>query len=134
MAIASINPATGEKLKDFASINDREIEKKLAKADDAFRSYRRTSFAQRAQWLTATADLLEKEKPSLGRTMTLEMGKLVRAAEEEIVKCARGCRFYAENAERFLAEQKIETESADNLVRYEPMGPILAVMPWNFPY
>jgi succinate-semialdehyde dehydrogenase/glutarate-semialdehyde dehydrogenase len=134
MAIASVNPATAEKLKDFAAIADREIERKLASSEDAFQSYRRSSFAQRAQWLTATADLLEKEKSALGRTMTLEMGKLIRAAEEEIVKCARGCRFYAENAERFLAEQKIETESADNVVRYEPMGPILAVMPWNFPY
>jgi succinate-semialdehyde dehydrogenase/glutarate-semialdehyde dehydrogenase len=134
MAIASVNPANGETLKEFTAINDRDIERKLASSEDAFRSYRRTSFAQRAQWLTATADLLEKEKSSLGRTMTFEMGKLLRAAEEEIVKCVRGCRFYAENAERFLAEQKIETESAHNLVCYEPMGPVLAIMPWNFPY
>src|SRR6187200_1465037 len=129
MPIESTNPATGEKLKEFSAIDDREIEKKLASSEDAFQSYRRTSFGQRAQWLTTAADLLESEKQSLARTMTLEMGKLLRAAEDEIAKCMRGCRFYAENAERFLAEQKIETESAHNLVRYEPMGPVLAIMP-----
>ena len=84
--------------------------------------------------MNAAADLLEKDKARLARTMTLEMGKLLKAAEEEITKCARGCRFYAENAERFLAEQKIETESAHNFVRYEPMGTVLAIMPWNFPF
>jgi succinate-semialdehyde dehydrogenase / glutarate-semialdehyde dehydrogenase len=134
MAIASTNPTTGETLKEFAAIDRREVDIKLATADQAFRSYRRTSFAQRASCLTAAADLLENEKPRLGRIMTLEMGKLLSAAEAEIVKCAGGCRFYAENAERFLTEQKIETESAHNFVRYEPMGPILAIMPWNFPF
>src|ERR1700730_11717183 len=66
--------------------------------------------------------------------MTLEMGKLLHAAEEEVTKCARGCRFYAEHAKRFLTEKEIETESAQNFVRYEPMGPVLAIMPWNFPF
>ena len=134
MAIASINPGTGETLKEFAAMDARQIEEKLRKADGAFRSYRKTSFEQRANWLIAAADLLEKDKADLARTMTLEMGKLLRAAEEEITKCARGCRFYAENAERFLAERRIETESAHNFVRYEPMGCVLAIMPWNFPF
>src|SRR5438045_3484965 len=134
MAIASTNPATGEIVKEFAAINSRQIEEKLAKADSAFRSYRKTSFEQRANWLNAAADLLEKDKARLARTMTLEMGKLIKAADEEITKCARGCRFYGENAERFLTEQKIETESAHNFVRYEPTGPVLAIMPWNFPF
>src|SRR5947208_16229267 len=134
MAIASINPTTGEIVKEFAAIDSRQIEEKLAKADRAFRLYRKTSFEQRTNWLSAAADLLEKDKAQLARTMTLEMGKLLRAAEEEITKCARGCVFYAENAERFLTEQKIETESAHNFVRYEPMGPVLAIMPWNFPF
>ncbi|HSV61773.1 MAG TPA: aldehyde dehydrogenase family protein, partial [Chthoniobacterales bacterium] len=134
MAIASINPATGETVKEFAAMDSPQIEDKLRKADDAFRSYRKTSFEQRANWLSGAADLLETDKPNLARIMTLEMGKLLRAAEEEVTKCARGCRFYAENAERFLAEQKIETESAHNFVRYEPMGPVLAIMPWNFPF
>src|SRR2546423_10930583 len=134
MAIASTNPATGEIVKEFAAIDSRQIEEKLAKADGAFRSYRKTSFEQRTNWLSAAADLLEKDKARLARTMTLEMGKLLRAAEEEITKCARGCVFYSENAERFLTEQKMATEPAHNFVRYEPMGPVLAIMPWNFPF
>jgi succinate-semialdehyde dehydrogenase/glutarate-semialdehyde dehydrogenase len=134
MAIASINPTTSETLKEFAAIGTSEIEEKLGKAERAFQSYRKTSFAQRADWLNAAADLLEKDKAQLARTMTLEMGKLLKAGEQEIVKCAGGCRFYSENAERFLTEQNIETESARNFVRYEPMGPILAIMPWNFPF
>src|ERR1041385_1003114 len=93
MAIASINPATGETLKEFSAIDRREVEEKLAAADNAFRSHRKTSFAQRAEWLTATADLLEADKARLARIMTLEMGKLLSAAEAEIAKSARGCRF-----------------------------------------
>jgi succinate-semialdehyde dehydrogenase / glutarate-semialdehyde dehydrogenase len=134
MAIASTNPTTGETVKEFAALDSREIEQKIAAAQTAFRFYRRSSFTERGRWLVAAADLLEKQKPELARTMTLEMGKLLQAAEDEITKCARGCRFYAENAERFLTEQKIETESARNFVRYEPTGPILAIMPWNFPF
>ena len=132
--IASTNPATGETVKEFAAIDSQQIEEKLAKADRAFRSHRKTSFEQRANWLNAAANLLEKDKAELARVMSLEMGKLLKAAEQEITKCAGGCRFYAENAERFLAEQKIETESARNFVRYEPMGAVLAIMPWNFPF
>jgi succinate-semialdehyde dehydrogenase/glutarate-semialdehyde dehydrogenase len=134
MAIASINPASGETLKEFAAIDSRQIEERLANAEGAFRSYRKTTFAERANWLTEAADLLEREKEQLARIMTLEMGKLLRAAEEEITKCAKGCRFYAENAERFLAEREIPTETARNYVRYEPIGPVLAIMPWNFPF
>ena len=134
MAIASINPANGETLKEFTAIDSSEIEEKLEKATRAFQSFRKTSFAQRANWLNAAADLLEKDKAQLARIMALEMGKLLKAAEQEIAKCAGGCRFYAENAERFLTEQKIETESARNFIRYEPIGPVLAVMPWNFPF
>lgn len=84
--------------------------------------------------MTKAADLLEDEKAPLALTMTLEMGKLLRAAEDEIGKCVRGCRFYAEHAEQFLTEQKIETETGRNFVRYEPIGPVLAIMPWNFPF
>ena len=134
MAIASINPTTGEKLKEFSPIDSRQLEEKLAKAERAFESYRRTSFEQRAKWLNNAADSLERRQDHLARTMTLEMGKLLRAAEQEIVKCVSGCRFYAENAERLLTEQKIETETARNFVRYEPIGPVLAIMPWNFPF
>jgi succinate-semialdehyde dehydrogenase / glutarate-semialdehyde dehydrogenase len=134
MAIASVNPATGETVKEFASLDSQAIEEKLAKAERAFQSYRATSFEERAAWLNGAAEALEQEKSRLARIMTLEMGKLLRAAEDEIVKCVKGCRYYAENAERFLAEHPIETESAHNYVRYEPMGPVLAIMPWNFPF
>ena len=134
MPIVSRNPTTGELIREFAPIDAHEVEKKLARAKHAFQSYRRTSFPERAGWLSRAADVLEKRKPELARIMTLEMGKLLRAAEDEIVKCARSCRFYAENAERFLQEQELKTDAAQNFVRYEPMGPILAIMPWNFPF
>ena len=134
MPIASINPTNGETLQTFAALDSAQIEEKLAKADRAFQSHRDTSFAQRANWLTTAADLLEREKAQLGRIMTAEMGKLLRAAEDEIAKCVKGCRFYAENAGRFLAEQEVPTETARNYVRYEPIGPVLAIMPWNFPF
>jgi succinate-semialdehyde dehydrogenase/glutarate-semialdehyde dehydrogenase len=134
MAIASTNPATGETLREFAALDSTEIDARLANAERAFRAYRKTSFRQRADWLNAAADLLEKEKTQLARLMTLEMGKLLRAAEDEIAKCVKGCRFYAEKGEEFLTEKKVDTESARNFVRYEPMGPVLAIMPWNFPF
>src|SRR5437763_16064722 len=84
--------------------------------------------------MIAVADLLEREKEQLAQIMTQEMGKLLRAAAEEITKCAKGCRFYAENAERFLTDQVIQTDAARNYVRYEPIGAVLAIMPWNFPF
>jgi succinate-semialdehyde dehydrogenase/glutarate-semialdehyde dehydrogenase len=134
MAIASINPATGEKLKEFPALDDREIEKRLERAERAFAHYRRGSLAERAELLTATASLLEQEKDKLARTITLEMGKLFRAAQDEIAKCTRVCHFYAENAERFLEDEAAQTNAARSYVRYQPLGPVLAIMPWNFPF
>jgi succinate-semialdehyde dehydrogenase/glutarate-semialdehyde dehydrogenase len=134
MPIASINPTTGETLKEFTALNSSQIEEKLAKTVNAFEQHRRTSFAQRAQWLIAAADLLEQDKEHLARIMTLEMGKLLRAASEEITKCSKSCRFYAENAERFLADQVIQTDANRSYVRSEPIGAVLAIMPWNFPF
>jgi succinate-semialdehyde dehydrogenase/glutarate-semialdehyde dehydrogenase len=132
--IASINPTTGEKLKEFAQLKESEIGKKLERAENAFAHHRRESFAKRAQLMTAAASLLEQEKQRFARTMTLEMGKLLRAAIEEIEKCVRGCRYYAENAERFLEDEPAQTSAARSYVRYEPLGPVLAIMPWNFPF
>ena len=132
--LASINPATGETLKQFNALDPAQIEKKLAKAARAFEQHRRTPFTQRAQWMMATAQLLEREKERLARIMTLEMGKLLRAGIEEVTKCVRGCRFYAENAGRFLADQTIPTGVTRSYVRYEPIGAVLAIMPWNFPF
>jgi succinate-semialdehyde dehydrogenase/glutarate-semialdehyde dehydrogenase len=134
MPIASINPTTSETLKEFAPLDSREIEAKLAKATRGFETHRRTSFEQRAEWLNAAANLLEQEQDRLARIMTLEMGKLLRAAGEEITKCVRGCRFYAENAEQFLAEHDVRTEATRSYILYEPIGPVLAIMPWNFPF
>src|SRR6266403_5629808 len=134
MAIASINPATGEKVKEFAPFDDAEIEKRLKGAENASRKYRRTAFSQRSELLEATAELLLQEKERLAEIITLEMGKLFPASVEEILKCARACRFYAENAERFLEDEPAQTDAARSYVRYEPLGAVLAIMPWNFPF
>src|SRR5712691_2454477 len=134
MAIASINPATGEKLKEFSSFDDAEIDKRLKRAERAFDHHRREPIARRAELMMATAALLEQEKEQFARTITVEMGKLLRAAIEEVEKCARGCRFDAENAERFLEDEPAQTDAARSFIRYEPLGPILAIMPWNFPF
>jgi succinate-semialdehyde dehydrogenase/glutarate-semialdehyde dehydrogenase len=134
MPIRSINPATGEKLKDFSAFNDAEIEKRLDRAERAFLRYRRKPFAKREQLMMTVASLLHADKDELARIITLEMGKLFRAALEEIEKCARACRFYAENGERLLEDEAAQTDAARSYVRYEPLGPVLAIMPWNFPF
>ncbi len=134
MAIASINPATGEKIKEFSPIEDREIEKRLARADMAFRQFRGTTFTQRSELLEGVAELLFQEKEKFAEIITLEMGKLFRDSLAEIDKCARGCRFYAENGERFLEEEPAQTDAAQSYVEYQPLGPVLAIMPWNFPF
>src|SRR2546423_1654969 len=134
MAIASINPATGEKLKEFEPHNDVAIEKCLKRAVTAFDKHRREPFPKRAQLMVEVATLLEREKNELGRTITLEMGKLLRDSVAEIEKCAIGCRYYAENAERFLEDEAAQTSARRSYLHYEPMGPVLAIMPWNFPF
>ncbi|HEX4639387.1 MAG TPA: aldehyde dehydrogenase family protein, partial [Chthoniobacterales bacterium] len=134
MAIASINPATGEKLKEFKAHHDVEIEKRLKQATAAFEKFRGEAFPKRAQLMVAAASLLEREKEALARTITLEMGKLFRDSVAEIEKCSRGCIYYAENAERFLEDEAAQTSARRSYLRYEPMGPVLAIMPWNFPF
>ena len=133
MAIASINPATGETIKTFEPLSNIEIEKKIEIAKNTFYSYRKTSFAERATMMEKAANILEQEKTYFGRIMTTEMGKPLWAAAEEAAKCAWVCRYYAENAERFLADETIQTNANKSFIRYQPLGPILAVMPWNFP-
>src|SRR5881398_3826016 len=134
MPIASINPATGEQLKGFSVFDDAEIEKRLDRAEKAFRNYRRTTFTERAELLHAASELLFQEKKNFAEIITLEMGKLFRDSVAEIEKCARGCRFYAENGERFLEDEAAQTNAAESYVRYQPLGPVLAIMPWNFPF
>src|SRR5213082_4278614 len=134
MAIATVNPATGQILKSFEALSDAHIEAKLQRAADTFASYRKMPFAERARRMLKTAEILEKEKEAFARIMTTEMGKTLRSAVDEAVKCASACRYYAENAERFLADEIVETSAKKSFVRYLPIGPVLAVMPWNFPF
>jgi succinate-semialdehyde dehydrogenase/glutarate-semialdehyde dehydrogenase len=134
MGIATINPATGEVVKVFEPLTDAQVDEKIALAATAFSEYRRTPFAERRRMMTRAAEILESEKEEFGRLMTTEMGKPFRSAVDEAVKCASGCRYYAENAERFLADEMVETPATRSFVRYQPLGPILAVMPWNFPF
>jgi len=132
--IASVNPASGEVLREFRALALPELEAKLATAERAFQQHRRSSFAERATRMNALADLLEAERDSLARTITLEVGKLLPAAVEEVAKCARACRFYAENAAAILPEQPLASDATRSYLRYEPLGAILAIMPWNFPF
>jgi succinate-semialdehyde dehydrogenase/glutarate-semialdehyde dehydrogenase len=134
MAIATINPTTGQLLRTFEPLSDAQIEDKLQRASAAFAKYRRLSFGERARMMIRAAEILEKDKEVFGLLMTMEMGKPFRAAVEEAVKCAWACRYYAENAEHFLADEVVETTASHSYVGYQPLGPILAVMPWNFPF
>jgi succinate-semialdehyde dehydrogenase / glutarate-semialdehyde dehydrogenase len=133
MAIASINPATGETLRTFDPLTTAQIEEKLVRAAQAFQAHRRTSFDERAGKMYRVADILDAEKHGLGRLMTLEVGKTLKASVEEVEKCARCCRYYADHAARFLADEPLESDAAHSFVRYQPLGPVVAVMPWNFP-
>lgn len=134
MTIATVNPTTEETLKSFASLTESEIDARLARAVEAFGVNRRRSFAERASKMLRAAEILEAEQDEFARLMTIEMGKPVRAARDEALKCARVCRYYAENAEKFLADEAVETEATQSFVRYQPLGVVLAVMPWNFPF
>jgi succinate-semialdehyde dehydrogenase/glutarate-semialdehyde dehydrogenase len=134
MPIATINPATGEVIKTFQPLTEAEIENKLQLAVKTFQSERKTPFSVRAERMRKAADILERDKNKLGHLMTLEMGKTYKSAVAEAVKCTTACRYYAENAERFLADEVVETGAKKSFIRYLPLGPILAVMPWNFPF
>ncbi len=134
MTIQYINPATGEKLRSFDPLSESQIEEKVERAAETFRRYRRTDLSSRARMMTRAAEILEAEKEKFGRLITTEMGKLLRAAIEEVAKCAWNCRFYAEKAAEFLADEEIPTGATRSFIRYQPLGPTLAVMPWNFPF
>ena len=162
--LVSISPLTGELLRDYEQHSEETVESKLQLASETFREYRRTSFAVRAQMMNRVAEILESGKESFGRLMTQEMGKTLRSAIQEAEKCALGCRYYAQNAESFLADEEAMTTPARehravrhpslptsgkpgalvrgprvssatrSFVRYQPLGPVLAIMPWNFPF
>ena len=134
MAIATINPATGQTLKTFTPLTDAEIESKLALAESTYQEYRKTSYAQRSEWLNRVGDILEKDTEKFAKIMTMEMGKTYQSAIAEAQKCAKVCRFYAEKAPEFLADVSIASDAGSSYVAYQPLGIILAVMPWNFPF
>jgi succinate-semialdehyde dehydrogenase/glutarate-semialdehyde dehydrogenase len=130
----AINPATEELISDYPEHDPAEVERRLAQAAAAFPSWRDFTFAERALLLRRAADLLRENRDRFALLMTAEMGKPLTAAESEVDKCSWVCDFYAEHAERFLAEQAVATDASRSFVRYQPLGPVLAVMPWNFPF
>jgi len=134
MKLLSIDPTNGALIESFDEISDADLEAALARAQQTFLTYRRTSFAERARWLLEAARILEGESQNWARLMTREMGKTYKAAVAEAEKCAWACRYFAEKGGRFLADEEIETDADRSYVRYLPLGPILAVMPWNFPF
>jgi len=136
MAIATVNPTTGETLKTFDPLTAAELEEKLARSVTAYAGYRLTSYADRAGWLRAAADILDTETDSIAALMTTEMGKTLAAGKVEIGKCAAGCRYYAEHGAALLADEPADADAVKAVqayARYQPIGPVLAVMPWNFP-
>lgn len=136
MGIATTDPTTGKTLKTFEALTDAELEDKLARAATAFLSYRTTSFADRAGWTRRAAQLLEQDVEQLADLMTTEMGKTLKASRLEVGKCAAGLRYYAEHAPTMLADVPADAtavHASRALTRYQPLGPVLAVMPWNFP-
>lgn len=134
MAIESVNPATGELVRSFEPFCSVEVEQRVQAAVAAFEQYRKTSFAERADWLRATADILEEECEQFARIATTEMGKTLESAKAEVRKSASGCRWYADHGEDSLGDESWPVDGATAYTRYQPLGPIFAVMPWNFPY
>ena len=134
MSISSINPANGKTLRTFEPFAPTQVNEALDRAVAAFSRHRRTSFGERAQCMRKAAAILDAECRELGRLMTLEMGKPIKAAVAEAEKCSTACRYYADNAERFLADQPVQMEGGESWVAFQPLGVVLAIMPWNFPF
>ncbi len=134
MAVSTINPSTDEVIGTFEELTGAQVEEKLQRAAEAFFQFRHRSFEARAAAMYRAADIVTAEADAFGHVMTLEMGKLARAGRDEAFKCAWGCRYYAEHAATLLADAPVSTNAAASFVRYQPLGAILAVMPWNFPF
>src|SRR5438309_907775 len=134
MTVVSINPTTGETLETFAETTPAALERVLDEAVAAYQTWRRCSYAHRAKLVREAARLLRERKSQHARTMALEMGKPLPQGEAEAEKCAWVCDYYAEHAERFLADEPRETDASKAFVRFDPIGPVLAIMPWNFPF
>ncbi len=134
MPIATADPTTGQTVRTFDPLTAEQLDARLQCAADAYLRHRRTTFAERAGLMLRAAAILESEKEAFGRIMAGEMGKTLKSATDEAAKSAWGCRYYAENAERFLAEEVVETSASRSFVTFQPIGPVLAIMPWNFPF
>jgi len=134
MVITTTNPTTGKQIQAFSLLSRTELDQKLDNAKSAFQDYRGTSIAERGRMMRRAAGILDQEKESFGSLMTAEMGKTVRSATEECSKCAWACRYFADSAECWLADEPFDTGMGSSYVRYEPLGPVLAIMPWNFPF
>ncbi len=134
MAIETVNPATGKTLKTFEPHTKEQVDEKLDKAIGAYSRHRLTSFDSRARCMRRAGDILVERKEELGHLMTIEMGKPIKAAIAEAEKCASACYYYADNAERMLAPRDVRTAGGKGAVYFQPIGPVLAVMPWNFPF
>ena len=134
MTIASVNPATGEVLERFEAESSEQVEAAIDKAHQAYLAYPKVTFDRRSQWMHKVADLLIEEKERFGQMMTLEMGKTLKSAIAEVEKCAWVCRYYADEAKAMLKDEPAQTDASSSYVRYLPMGVLLAVMPWNFPF
>jgi succinate-semialdehyde dehydrogenase / glutarate-semialdehyde dehydrogenase len=136
VAIATVNPATGKTLKTYDEMSEADVERCLAAAAAAAVSYRRTGFEARAGWMRRAAGILDEEQDQVAAMMTTEMGKTLSAARQEVAKCATACRYYADHAAGFLADEPADAGAvgaARAYATYEPLGPVLAIMPWNFP-
>src|SRR5215813_3156983 len=130
---ATVNPSTGQEIETFSFYGDAQIEKTLASSEESFQTYRRLSVYKRAQFLLQLAEALRKNKAKLAKVITTEMGKVSLEAEAEIEKCAREADWYAEHGPRIMADEPAPTGTVNAYVSYLPLGPILAIMPWNFP-
>jgi succinate-semialdehyde dehydrogenase/glutarate-semialdehyde dehydrogenase len=134
MAIATVNPATGETLRTFEPLTEHQIDERLNLATEAFRQHRKLPMVDRAAMMIRAAEILEAEKDRFGRLMTVEMGKPIGAAVAEAEKCASACRFYAANAKSFLANECVAVKDGEAWIAFQPLGVVLAIMPWNFPF
>ena len=134
MAIETINPATGKLVKEFTSLTSNELASKIANAQEAFVQWKATDYSHRKKMMLKAADVLRKGVAEYAETMTLEMGKPITQAKAEVEKCAWVCEYYAENTESILSKEIIKTDASESFVQFDPLGIVLAVMPWNFPF
>jgi succinate-semialdehyde dehydrogenase/glutarate-semialdehyde dehydrogenase len=134
MTLRSVNPATGETVREYAEATDDQVRQVLLESSCAAAGWRNTTFAERAEPLRRAASLLEQRQDALARLMAIEMGKPLAQGRAEAAKCASVCRYYADESEGFLAPREVKTDAAYSGVTFEPLGPVLAVMPWNFPF